>query len=103
MQCSCGEEGQIVKGGRWCGLRIPWDTLGEMISPSWSVSERGGIASPGRKELACAISPACPSAYELRHLLRVANLDAGSLLCFTPCPCVLVRLPFWDKPASFPM
>ena len=37
-------------------LRILWDSLGEMVPPVWSVSERGGIASPGTKEPAAAIS-----------------------------------------------
>ena len=32
LQCSCGE-GCRKPGGRWHDVRIPWDTLREMVSP----------------------------------------------------------------------
>ena len=40
-------------------------------------------ASKGTKELAGAVGLFGSLAYEQRHLLWAANLDAGFLLCFT--------------------
>ena len=46
FQYSCG-------GGQraWKEMVQSWDTLGEMVPPSWSAAAIGGIASPETKEL----------------------------------------------------
>ena len=44
------KEGRVPRS-RQHHPRIPWDTLRETVPPSWSASWRGGIASPGTKEL----------------------------------------------------
>lgn len=55
----------------------------QTLPPSWSVSERGNIASPGTNETEGTIALSHSLSLGQRHLLRAANLDSGFLLCFT--------------------
>ena len=63
--------------------------LGETVPSSWSILERGGIASLEAKVPVGTISLYHPSAQMQQHLLRMANLDTGSIVCFAPHPILL--------------
>lgn len=47
----------LVEEGRCHDLRLPWVTLGETISPSWSTTGRGGIAILGTRVCRCHLPP----------------------------------------------